>query len=53
MLHPINFVNIINGNFSMLTLNETPDLSKFIAGLWVGGGGELCFPIPFQTVILR
>ena len=39
--HPVNFVDIINGNFSF-SLNETADLSKFIAGLW----GDLCFPIP-------
>ena len=35
VLHPVNFVNIINGTFSMLSLNEIADLSKFIAGLLI------------------
>ena len=29
-VHPVNFVNIINGNISMYSLNETACLSKFI-----------------------
>ena len=34
-VHPVNSVNIINEKFSMLSLNETADLSKFIAGLLI------------------
>ena len=43
LLHPVNFVNVINGKFSMLSINETADLSKFIAAWTLG---ELCFPVP-------
>ena len=42
VLHPVNFVSLINGDFSMLSLNETAAPSKFIAG----PKEELCFPIP-------
>ena len=33
---------MIDGNFSMKSLNETADLLNFTAGLL----GELCFPVP-------
>ena len=39
-LHPVNSVNITNGNFSMSSLHVSADFSKFTAGLWE----ELCLP---------
>ena len=45
----VDFVDIMFGNFSMLSLNETADLLNFLAGF----RGKLWFPLRFINMILR